>query len=211
MLLKQKVSGFDDATRCFSGKMDLAILVDASDDFRKRDKARLHHFIVKLLRPFKFGGENIKLSMITINKNSYQMFDFEQFDFDIKTGGRSAVESRIRKVIKPGGPHNTASILGVTRDKLVGGCGDRTTAPNLALLITGGALLKSDRKQTLHEAMTLKQKGVHILGLVVGRCKRDFLSVVTNSENVICLKKLKLLPSFIEEVRGKICKEIENQ
>lgn len=191
--------------------MDLAILVDASDDFRKRDMIRLQRFIIKLLRPYKFGEENIKLSMITFNTKSHLVFDFEQFDHDLRTGGRSAVESRIRKNLKPGGHKNTASVLHVT-NKLFGECGDRNTVPNLVLLITGGALLEGNREQTLQEAMTLKQNGIRIVGLVVGQCDgeeiHDFKSVVLNGQDAICVKTSKLLPSFSEELREKLCREI---
>lgn len=144
--------------------MDVAILLDGSGSIKGYNFRRLKRFLARLVRSFKVGYYNTRVSIVQFSSATRVEFYLNRY-----RNVRDVIKAinRIRQMRRGTYLHRG---LNMVRTRVFNGKrGDRRRVPNTLIVLTDGAT--ASYKYARNEASRLKRQGVRIVTVGVGQTR----------------------------------------
>lgn len=176
--------------------------MDSSRSVRINGFRRSKEFIKNVLRRFKISREGTHVGLIRFSTHATKIFGFEEYF------SQSEVEAAIDKMKYRKGGTNTEKALNMARNDLFLEKPEGMSRPNIprfVVLLTDGMSL--DPEVTIKEAELLKQKGVYITVVAVGRSinRRELVDIASSPRNVITVSSFAYLKRIVLVTKQKVC------
>ena len=176
--------------------------MDSSRSVRINGFRKSKEFIKNVVRRFKISSEGTHVGLIRFSTQATKIFGFEEYF------SQSEVEDAIDKMTYRRGGTNTEKALNMARNDLFLEKPEGTSRPNIprfVVLLTDG--MSVDPKVTIKEAELLKQKGVFITVVAVGRSvnKRELINIASSPRNVINVASFAYLKKIVLVTKQKVC------
>lgn len=178
--------------------------MDSSASVRINGFRKSKEFIKNVLRRFKISSEGTHVGLIRFSTKATKIFGFEQYF------SQSEVEDAIDKMRYQRGGTSTEKALNMARNDLFLEKPEGTSRPNIprfVVLLTDGMSL--DPKVTVKEAELLKQKGVFITVVAIGRSvnRRELINIASSRRNVITVASFAYLKRIVLITKQKVCED----
>lgn len=185
-------------------RADIGFIVDSSASVGSNGFRRSKEFIKNVLRRFKISSEGTHVGLIRFSTKATKIFGFEQYF------SQSEVEDAIDKMRYKRGGTSTEKALNMARNDLFLEKPEGTSRPNIprfVVLLTDGMSL--DPKVTVKEAELLKQKGVFITVVAIGRSinRRELINIASSPRNVITVASFAYLKKIVLITKQKVCED----
>lgn len=185
-----------------SQRADIGFAVDASRSVRGGGFRKSKDFIKFVLQRFKISESGIHVGLIRFSTSARVIFDFD--DYYTTQDINAAIDSMSYEK----GGTNTARALRLARYKLfqekpLGS--SRPLIPKFLVMLTDG--ISSDSRLTAREAKALKDSGVHIIVVGVGRnlAKKELISMASSPQDIITATSFKALHKIVAVAKEKVC------
>lgn len=183
-------------------RADIGFAVDASTSVRGGGFRKSKDFIKFVLQRFSISQNGIHVGLIRFSTTARVMFNFEEHytNRDIN----AAIDSM--KYVKGG--TGTSRALRLARNKLflekpIGS--SRPLIPKFLVVMTDG--ISKNTKITALEAKALKESGVHIIVVGVGRllARKELITIASSPQDVITATSFKTLKKIVAVAKEKVC------
>ena len=165
--------------------MDLCFVIDSSGSIRDNNVAGQPdnwelqmQFLANLVRAFTIGSDTTRVGAIVFSEDVRLEFPLSAYD------NAEDVASALLNIAYLGQTTNTPEALLQTRTACFSAAnGDRSSVPNLAIVITDGVPFPDNRRTpALNEAQTLRDTGATVISIgVTNNIDADFLKGLSSA------------------------------
>ena len=183
-------------------RADIGFVVDASISVRESGFRKSKHFIKFVLQRFKISESGIHVGLIRFSTTARIIFNFEEY-YTI-----GDINAAIDSMTYVKGVTNTDRALRLARTKLflekpLGS--SRPLIPKFLVVMTDG--ISKNTRITAMEAKALKESGIHIIVVGVGRnlARKEMLSIASSPQDVITASSFRALTKIVVVAKEKVC------
>ena len=181
-------------------KLDLAFILDSSESMGKRKFQMSLDFVSNVVKQFTLSPADTRISLVTFSGHALVNFDLDAYnnkdmaDFAIQT----------TKYLK--GHTHTADALRIAREVVFQEkYGDRTDAPNVAILLTDGQS-NVHPNHTIPQADAAKKAGIWFITIGVAlKDKTEIAQIASHPQSVFTVNSFDALENITSLVMEKIC------
>ncbi|GFS11662.1 collagen alpha-1(XII) chain [Elysia marginata] len=181
------------------GKIDLALLLDASGSVNYGDFIKQADFLADLVAQFDVGPTKMQVAAAT-----FDSYVHREFFLDDYSDTQSVVDA-IRNISYTGGGTSIDVALEYAREVLLAdGNGHRKGIPKIVILATDG---QSNRQRIEVEALKLKQEGVvvYVIAIGSGVVLSDLTYIATHPSYVFQVDSFGTLQNFLPLLQTSLC------
>lgn len=183
-------------------RADIGFAIDASTSVRGSGFRKSKDFIKFVLQRFKISELGIHVGLIRFSTTARVIFNFEEY----YTNGdiNAAVDSM--RYVKGGTYTDRALRLARTKlflEKPLGS--SRPLIPKFLVVMTDG--ISKNTRITAMEAKVLKERGVHIIVVGVGRnlARKELINIASSPQDVITATSFRALKKIVVVAKEKVC------
>lgn len=185
---------------CSANPADVIFVVDASGSIGAPNYDKLKAFVSACVRNLQVDNGMIRVAFVTFSDTYQSIFGLAAYT------SRGPMLAAISAAPFIGAGTSVSAALAYVRTGIVGGADDRSTAPNLVVLITDGGSV--DRQATSQEAARLRNTGAHII--VVGAGNWVYLPEIYAisgypASSILLVNDLNNLNSSVPNLVAAIC------
>lgn len=183
-------------------RTDLAFAIDASGSMGDEDFAKAKRFVKALTASFKVSYKGTHVGVIRYSTQAKVMFNFNSYFT------HDEVNDAIDDIEYIEGGTRTELALHLARTELFsesGGYRPPQDIFKIFILMTDGR--SESRRRVAKEAKLLKQRGVHVLAVGVGRStnQKELETIATSKSDVIGVSSFRELMIRMNEIKDKLC------
>jgi collagen type VI alpha len=148
--------------RAGSGRLDVMLVLDTSGSVRNDRFFYVQSFIASIIDQLEIGTDKTLVGALRFNDSTQELFSLNTYNT------RQDIMYAIQKLVFYGGRTNISGALATLATRAFNVAnGDRSDAPNVALIITDGGA-NVDVANTVGNAITVRQQGINVFVLSIG-------------------------------------------
>lgn len=187
-------------------KIDYAIAIDASGSIRAHRFEIVLGEVKKIVSKMQISAVKSRISVVTFSDKAELIFPLNAYD------KQQDILQAIENIRYTQGRTNIAAALRLVRETVFNqNNGDRTSAPNVLLLISDGSpTVEID--ETIPEAIEARQNGIIIQMISVERkidLKTKAIASKPHDSNIFFVKRYSQLSTIIKPVADSVCDTID--
>lgn len=181
---------------------DVVIAMDSSGSIDYPNFDMMKTFVSDLVVELDIDQDTIRLGLVTFADSVQPRFDLTRY----RT--RDDIRAALANISYTTGTTNTADAISYVRTNLLNGSnGDRSSAPDLLIILTDGG--SNNKMLTLDEAGLAKKAGIHVMAIGIGNWvdvyELNAMSSYPYSNNIITVNRFSDLTSIKLQLRNMIC------
>ena len=187
-----------------TGVLDLAIVLDSSGSINEADGGnwnRILGFIQDVARRFPISRTAVQIAVVKYSNNANVEWNLNTYN------NVNDLVNAMGAISYIGGTTNTADGLEDMNDIIFQTHnGDRSNAPNVAIVITDGQANERER-DTIPEATRAKNRGIRIIAVGVTNAVdlTELRGIASTNADVIEVDDFSLLMSFLDQLTANVC------
>ncbi|CAL1528436.1 unnamed protein product [Lymnaea stagnalis] len=186
---------------CTTARADILFLLDSSSSMSYQDFALQRRFVINVTNSFPVGADNVHFSVMVFSNDAQIKIPFSAQQTNV------GLASNIDSISYVGSSTFTHTALDLARTfGFSAANGARPGTKKIAIVLTDG--LSNNTALTLNAAGQLRQTGVHVLAVGVGRFDRTELEgIATRIGDVFYRDSFDLLHELNGEITSNVCNE----
>ncbi|XP_064631743.1 collagen alpha-3(VI) chain-like [Lineus longissimus] len=144
-----------------SQKADIVFMMDSSGSIQLINFVKLKQFVHDVIDHFDIGPSGINVGVMT-----FGFYPILQFNLDAFTSKTDIQDAIMKTWYIPGFTNTAAAITYMRQTMFTASNGDRSSAPNIAVIISDGK--SSDKSKTVAEAALAKADNITMIAIGVG-------------------------------------------
>lgn len=137
------------------------MLLDASGSVGSTNFHKQLSFVQSVAQSFDIGQNNVHMGVVTFSTAPHSQFDLNHY-----TNKQNLIHAINKIPYQSGSTHTDSAIDYLINHSFTSRHGDRTDAPNIAVIITDGQ--SNNRQATIKEANLLHSRGITTVAIGVG-------------------------------------------
>ncbi|KAK3781270.1 hypothetical protein RRG08_052837 [Elysia crispata] len=183
---------------------DIFFLLDASHWVTESDFDEIVDFVRSFVDSFIYSQENVRMGMFPYSGSRNALIHFKQLP------SKHSLLTGMKYLEYKGGETRLDAALNLAYKIFSAHFGDRATAPNFLVVVSGGR--SSNPQKTQSEVASLAKKGVTVYAIGVGDSadEAELETIASSPSRVLHARDAQALTSIKDQLVGDICKEIES-
>ena len=186
---------------CNKAVADIVFVLDDSGSVTRRNFEKVKLFTIGVVSAMKIGYNQVRVAVVSFSSSSVVRFNLRAYR------KKWRLIKAIRRIRFRGGGTNTHIALRTLRYIFTKRQGDRSYAPNIAIVLTDG--VSSNPRAVKREAAILKAKGIVMFSIGIGRNlrKSDLRAMASKpiSQHKFTVKNFNALRSIKNKIAMKAC------
>jgi collagen type VI alpha len=183
---------------------DIFFVLDASGSINEENFKLVKEFALDIVRLLPIGENDVRFGVVLFSDNTQEVFRLNRFN------SRADMIVAIEAIKYIRGTTNTASALNWLRQTGFNGNGDRSSVPNIAVVVTDGG--SNNKPATMEAAYLAKEAGIHIVSIGVGDWTNKYelrnLASYPSSANYFPVARFTDLRDIQSRIRDLICNNV---
>ncbi|KAJ8314226.1 hypothetical protein KUTeg_008787 [Tegillarca granosa] len=185
---------------CHSVKADIMMLLDSSASVGSTYFRKQLQFVQSVVNSFDIGQSSVNMGVVTFSSAPHPQFKLN--DYQTK---HSLIDAINRIHHQSGGTNTDSAIDYLLKHSFTARNGDRSDAPNIAVIITDGQ--SSSRQSTIREANLLHNRGITTVAIGIGGGinLKELIGIASNQSLVFTVANFDALHTIQGLVDHSIC------